>query len=316
MSNSDRSRTLEITEEHSGKRADVVLAEFLEGLTRSQIKRLIDQGRVILNEIPIKPSSKLSEGDKVHISLPEPEPIDLVPEDIPIKILYQDKSIAVVDKPPGMTVHPGAGTRSGTLVNALLFSCKDLSGIGGKIRPGIVHRLDKDTSGVMVVAKSDAAHNSLVEQFKRREVKKKYLAIVLGNLKADSGVIESRIGRHPTHRKKMSSNTKSGRASVTEWNALERYGRWALVEAEPRTGRTHQIRVHFSESGYPLLADKVYGLKNPKDEVIKQATKIMGRQALHARELGIKHPVTGEYMSFQAPMPQDMKSAVEFLKSS
>lgn len=316
MTANDTSKTLTITKEHSGKRADVVLAESLAELSRSQIKRLIDGGGVCLNEIPLKPSSKLSEGDTVLITLPGPEPIDLAPEDLGIELIYEDESIAVVNKPPGMTVHPGAGIKTGTLVNALLFTCKDLSGIGGKLRPGIVHRLDKDTSGVMVVAKSDTAHNSLTLQFKHREVKKKYLAIVLGNLKTDAGVIESQIGRHTTNRVKMSSQTKSGRDSVTIWRAIERYGRSTLVEAEPKTGRTHQIRVHFSESGYPLLADKVYGFKKPKDDIVKRATKIMGRQALHARELGFKHPVTGEYVSFEAEVPGDMQKAIEFLKSS
>lgn len=316
MSKAAQIKTLEVNKELSGKRVDIVLAEFLTDLTRSQIKKLIEENMVLIGQKPIKPSTKISEGDVVEVTLPEPEPLDLTAEDLGIKLLYEDESIAVVDKPAGMSVHPGAGIKSGTLVNALLYACTDLSGIGGKIRPGIVHRLDKDTSGVMVVAKNDSAHNSLVEQFKGRDVKKKYLAIVLGNIKGDSGVIESEIGRHPTNRIKMSSNTKAGRESVTLWKVLERYGKAALVEAEPKTGRTHQIRVHFSESGYPLLADKVYGHKKPKDDVIKRASKIMGRQALHARELGFTHPATGEQMTFEAPVPEDMEKALEFLKHS
>lgn len=316
MSKADETKTITVTQENSGKRADVVLSEFLTGLTRSQIKRLIEEKRVLVKDSPIKPSSKLSEGEVVNISLPEPEPLELTAEDLGIELIFEDESIAVVNKPAGMTVHPGAGIKTGTLVNALLYKCKDLSGIGGKIRPGIVHRLDKETSGVMVVAKNDTAHNSLVEQFKTRAVKKKYLALLVGNIKADSGVIESEIGRHTTNRIKMSSNTKSGRESVTDWKTLERYGKATLVQAEPRTGRTHQIRVHFSESGYPLLADKVYGFKKPKDDVIKRATKIMGRQALHARALGFKHPATGEHMSFEAPLPEDMEKTMEYLKNS
>ena len=314
MSKENKTQVLEITKELSGKRADVVLSEFLPEHTRSQIKKLIDDKRVLVKEKTIKPSTKLTQGDLVQITLPEPEPLDLVPEDLSIELLYEDECIAVVDKPAGMTVHPGAGVKSGTLVNALLYKCKDLSGIGGKIRPGIVHRLDKDTSGVMVVAKNDQAHNSLVEQFKTREVKKRYIAVVEGDVKGESGEIDSVIGRHPTNRIKMSSQTKSGRESVTKWKTLERYGPATLVEAEPKTGRTHQIRVHFSESGYPILADKVYGTKKIKNDVLKRASKLMGRQALHAAELGFKHPLTGKFLKFKSPLPEDMENTIEFLK--
>ena len=314
MDKGNRTQILEITKELSGKRADVVLSELLSGLTRSQIKKLIDDNRVTVQDRTIKPSAKFDEGDVVQITLPEPELLDLRPENLSVELLYEDESIAVVDKPAGMTVHPGAGVSSGTLVNALLFKCKDLSGIGGKIRPGIVHRLDKYTSGVMVVAKNDQAHNFLVGQFKAREVKKKYIAIVEGDVKGDSGVFKSAIGRHPTNRIKMSSQAKAGRGSVTKWETLERYGPATLVEAEPRTGRTHQIRVHFSESGYPLLADGVYGREKPKNDVLKHASKLMGRQALHARELGFKHPLTGELLRFEAPLPRDMEKTLEYLR--
>ncbi len=314
MSEENKTQILKITKELSGKRADVVLSEFLSGQTRSQIKKLIDDKMVVVQERTIKPSTKFDEGDVVQITLPEPELLNLAPEDLSIELLYEDECIAVVNKPAGMTVHPGAGIKHGTLVNALLYKCKDLSGIGGKIRPGIVHRLDKDTTGVMVVAKNDHAHNSLVEQFKTREVKKKYIAIVEGNVKADSGVIESEIGRHPTNRIKMSSKAKAGRASVTKWKVLERYSAATLVEAEPKTGRTHQIRVHLAESGYPILADKVYGPKKFKNDILKRASKLMGRQALHASELGFKHPLTGEFLKFKAPLPVDMEKTLEYLK--
>lgn len=314
MSKENKMQMLEITKELSGKRADVVLSEFLHEHTRSQIKKLIDDKRVSVKDKTIKPSTKLAQGDLVQITLPDPEPLDLAPEDLSIELLYEDECIAVVDKPAGMTVHPGAGVKNGTLVNALLYKCKDLSGIGGKIRPGIVHRLDKDTSGVMVVAKNDQAHNSLVEQFKTREVKKRYIALVVGNVKGESGEIDSVIGRHPTNRIKMSSQTKSGRESVTKWKTLERYGHATLLEAEPKTGRTHQIRVHFSESGYPILADKVYGTKKIKNDVLKRASKLMGRQALHAAELGFKHPLTGKFLKFKSPLPEDMENTIEFLK--
>lgn len=314
MDKENKTQILKITKELSGKRADVVLSELLSAQTRSQIKKLIDDNRIIVQGRAIKPSTKFDEGDVVRITLPEPEPLDLTPEDLSVELLYEDESIAVVDKPAGMTVHPGAGVRHGTLVHALLFQCKDLSAIGGKIRPGIVHRLDKDTSGVMVVAKNDQAHNSLVEQFKTREVKKKYIAIVEGNVKEDSGVFDSKIGRHPTNRIKMSSQAKAGRESVTKWKTLERYGPATLVEAEPRTGRTHQIRVHFSESGHPILADKVYGPKKIRNEVLKGAWSLMGRQALHASELGFRHPLTDEFLRFKASMPEDMEKTLEYLK--
>jgi 23S rRNA pseudouridine1911/1915/1917 synthase len=239
-----------------------------------------------------------------------------VPEDIAVSILYEDDYIAVVDKPPGMAVHPGAGLRSGTLVNALLFRCKNLSGIGGKIRPGIVHRLDKDTSGVMVVAKNDMAHNSLVNQFKSRAVEKKYLAIVEGNIRRESGVFSSRIGRHPVDRKKMSSKAKSGRESLTNFRVVKRFKDASLVEAEPRTGRTHQIRVHFSENGYPILADSVYGYKKHKSAAVAAAAGKVGRQALHASRIGFFHPHTQKFVEFTAPLPRDMNEALNILAES
>ena len=277
-----RQAQFEVTEELSGKRADIVLSHFLSDHTRSQIKKLIDGNHVLVGGKPIKPSKKFDKGEIVEITLSKPDSIDAEPENIDLEVLYEDKSIIVVNKPAGMVVHPGAGMKSGTLVNALLFKCNDLSGIGGKIRPGIVHRLDKDTSGVIVIAKNDHAHNSLVNQFKSRTVKKKYLAIVEGNTKSDSGSLDSFIGRDTINRVKMSSKTKSGRESLTLWKVLKRFGSASLMEAEPKTGRTHQIRVHFSESGYPLLADKVYGHKKQRNKFLSAAEKKIGRHALHA----------------------------------
>lgn len=300
----------------SGKRADVVLSRFLPGHTRSQIKRLIAEKHVLVDGEPIKPSKKFDGGEVVRVTLPAPQPIDAEPEDIPVNILYEDDYIAVVDKPPGMTVHPGAGVRSGTLVNALLFKCKNLSGIGGKIRPGIVHRLDKDTSGVMVVAKNDLSHNSLVHQFKTRSVQKKYLAIVEGKIKKESGTFSSKIGRHPADRKKMSSRAKSGRESLTLWKVVKRFKDATLVEAEPKTGRTHQIRVHFSENGCPILADAVYGHKKQKSPALNLAAKKVGRQALHASKIGFLHPHTQEFVEFTAPLPGDMNDALNILAES
>lgn len=316
MSKEDKTETFIVPGELSGKRADIALAHFLEGHTRSQIKRLIEQKLVLVGGEAVKPSRKLERGESVRITLPAPSPLEVMPEDIPLDILYEDDYIAVVDKPPGMTVHPGAGIGSGTLVNALLFRCNDLSGIGGKIRPGIVHRLDKDTSGVMVVAKNDIAHNSLVNQFKTRAVRKKYVAIVEGNIRKESGVFSSKIGRHPTDRKKMSSKARSGRESLTNWRVIKRFKDATFVEAEPRTGRTHQIRVHFSENGHPILADGVYGYKKHKSAAVSGAAKKIGRQALHASAIGFFHPRTREFVEFAAPLPQDMSEALNILTES
>jgi 23S rRNA pseudouridine1911/1915/1917 synthase len=312
----NRQTQFEVTEELSGKRADVVLSHFLSDHTRSQIKKLIEDNHVLVGGKPIKPSKKFDEGEIVEISLPAPESIDAEPENIDLDVLYEDKSIIVVNKPAGMVVHPGAGVKSGTLVNALLYKCDDLSGIGGKIRPGIVHRLDKDTSGVIVVAKNDQAHNSLADQFKSRTVKKKYLAIVEGNPKSDSGTFDSVIGRDTINRVKMSSKTKSGRESLTLWKVLQRFGPASFVEAEPKTGRTHQIRVHFSENGYPLLADKVYGHKKQRNKFLSTAEKKIGRHALHASQIGFTHPKTEKWVEFSAPLPDDFKEALEYLESN
>ena len=310
-----RQETFKVTEELSGKRADVVLSYFLTEYTRSQIKKLIDDKNVLVQGKPIKPSRKFDQGENIQIYLPEPQSLVAEPEDIDLDVIYEDSSIIVVNKPPGMVVHPGAGVKRGTLVNALLHHCTDLSGIGGKIRPGIVHRLDKDTSGVIVVAKNDKSHNSLVDQFKSRSVKKKYLAIVEGNLKNDSGSIDSVIGRDPINRKKMSSKSRSGRESLTQYKVIKRFSVACLVEAEPKTGRTHQIRVHLSENGYPLLADKIYGHKKQRNKLLTEAEKKIGRHALHAAQLGFSHPETGKWVEYKAHIPNDFKDALEYLES-
>jgi len=316
MIKEERKETFEVTQELSGKRADVVLSHFLSDHTRSQIKKLIDDQHVLVKGKAIKPSKKFDEGEFLDVTLPSPVSIDAKPEDIDIEVIYEDSSLIVVNKPAGMVVHPGAGIKGGTLVNALLYKCEDLSGIGGKIRPGIVHRLDKDTSGVMVVAKNDQSHNSLVSQFKSRTVKKRYLAIVEGNLKEESGSFDSVIGRDPVHRIKMSSKSKAGKESLTLWKVIERFKAALLIEAEPKTGRTHQIRVHFSENGYPILADKVYGHRKQKVQVITTAAKKIGRQALHASKIGFIHPESGDWVEFTAPVPEDMKQALLYLKKT
>lgn len=316
MTNKERTETFHVTSELAGMRADIALSRVLEGQTRSQIKRLIEQGHVAIEGETIKSSRKLEQGEEVRVKIPPPETLDTVPEDLPLSVLYEDEDVIVIDKPAGMTVHPGAGVKRGTLVNALLFRCKDLSGIGGKVRPGIVHRLDKNTSGVMVAAKNDMSHDSLAGQFKDRTVIKRYLAIVEGTIRKDSGAFSSKIGRHPSKRIKMSSKSPSGRESLTMWKVLKRFERAALVEVEPKTGRTHQIRVHFSENGHPILADALYGPKKHRTPTLGRAAKEIGRQALHASSIGFLHPRTGKFVEFTAPMPEDMKRALNIIEES
>ncbi|HXG31460.1 MAG TPA: RluA family pseudouridine synthase [Thermodesulfobacteriota bacterium] len=309
-----RRETFQIPSDFSGKRADVVFSSLLPGLTRSQVRRLIDDGFILIEGKPIKPSKKVTGGETVSVVLPPPEPLLAEPEDIPLDILYEDDDIVVVNKPAGMTVHPGAGIKRGTLVNALLFRCGGLSGIGGKIRPGIVHRLDKDTSGVMVVAKNDFTHQALVNQFNSRRVEKRYIALVLGNVKGECGSFSSPIGRHPTNRVRMSTRAKTGKEALTLWRVIKRYGEVTMVEAEPKTGRTHQIRVHFAENGYPLLGDRVYGSRKYGSHLLEEVSKCLGRQALHASKIGFIHPRSGRFLEFYAPIPDDMKRVIDLLE--
>ncbi|HEY7536108.1 MAG TPA: RluA family pseudouridine synthase [Thermodesulfobacteriota bacterium] len=304
----------QISQDLSGKRADVAISYLLTSVTRSQIKRMFEEGLVLIDGKPVKPSKKLSKGESVSVTFIPPKHLDVTPQDIPVTILYEDEDIIVVNKPAGMTVHPGAGMREGTLVNALLYKCSGLSGIGGKLRPGIVHRLDKDTSGVMVVAKNDLAHRSLVEQFKSRETIKKYLALVVGDIKLESGSFSSVIGRNPKDRKRMSTKVKTGKEALTLWRVIRRYKNVTMVEVEPKTGRTHQIRVHFAENNYPLLGDKVYGLKKQKSQLAEEISTKLGRQALHALTLSFKHPRTGVILEFSAPIPDDINAVINLLE--
>jgi len=302
-----------------GRRLDQFLSETHLNLSRSQAKSLIEKHHIFLNQKPTKPSAHIKAGDTVSGTLLKPSPLSLKPEPIPLTILYEDSSIIVIDKPSGMVVHPAYGNPSGTLVNALLYHCKDLGGINGVLRPGIVHRLDKDTSGVMVVAKDNEAFHQLTKQFKNRTVEKIYWAIVYRRFGQNEGLIDSAIGRHPSERKKMSTRTKKGRTAITRWKKLEEFDSCTLLEIFPQTGRTHQIRVHLSSIGHPLLGDPLYGRKGRPgaihDPVLKECVKRMNRQALHAHRLEFDHPRTGERVQFFSPIPQDMKEVLERLRS-
>lgn len=299
------------------ERIDAFIARSVEGLTRSAAQRLTEEGRVTVRGGKAKPSLKLRGGEEIVVEIPPPVPAEPQAEEIPLDILYEDRDVVVVNKPAGMVVHPAAGNPAGTLVNALLGHCTDLSGIGGELRPGIVHRIDKDTSGILVVAKSDRAHHSLAHQFKEHTIKRVYLALVFGSPKEDRGKIEAAIGRHPVDRKKMSGTARRGKHAVTHWRVQGRFNGITLLQLRLETGRTHQIRVHLSEAGHPLVGDAVYGgsgrLANIQDPLLRQLIKELGRQALHAKTLGFIHPVSGEYMEFDTEIPEDMARIIGYL---
>ena len=315
----EKSFSISVTAKDKGRRLDQFLSETGLHLSRSQAKHLIEQKHILLNQRLVKPSARLKSGDVISGTLPGPRSLSLIPEPIPLAVLYEDASIIVIDKPSGRVVHPAPGNPSGTLVNALLHHCKDLSGINGALRPGIVHRLDKETSGVMVVAKDDEAYHQLTRQFKNRGVEKVYLAIAHGNMKGSEGLIDAPIGRHPDQRKKMSIRTKRGRAALTRWKVLERLSSFTLLEIHPQTGRTHQIRVHLASMGHPLLRDPLYGRKGTSGMIdgplLRECVRRMNRQALHAHRLRFDHPRTGEKVQFVAPIPQDMRETLDCLRS-
>jgi 23S rRNA pseudouridine1911/1915/1917 synthase len=295
------------------KRLDVFVSE-KTGITRSQVQRLIKEGLVLVNNKIESQNYKVKTNDVITIHKPEEQKEILIPEHIPIKILYMDEYLIVVDKPPGMVVYPAAGHNRGTLVNALAYHCKKLATVGSPLRPGIVHRLDKDTSGVMVVALDDKAYYDLVEQFKKRTINRKYITLVYGNIKEDSGEIEMKIGRAISDRKKMSTRTRRGKEAVTRWKVIERFGAATLIEAKLGTGRTHQIRVHFSAIGHPVLGDKTYGKKTAIE--INRKKIVFPRQMLHAETLGFIHPVKKEYIEFSSPIPEDMEECIRHLNST
>ena len=294
--------------EDSEKRIDVFLSGMLPEMSRSQIQKLISEGSVDVNNNPIKANYKLKEQDEIALSVPEPKELNIKPENINIDILFEDAYIAVINKPQGMVVHPAPGNYSGTLVNALLYHCKDLSGINGALRPGIVHRIDKDTSGVLVVAKNDLAHRSLAAQIKEHSVNRIYKAIVYGNIKETAGIIKTTIGRHPVDRKKMAVGVRNARISETHFTVLETFKNYTYVEAKLKTGRTHQIRVHMSYINHPVVGDPKYsrGKNNLGFSV----------QALHAEVLGFIHPSTNNYVEFIAPLPECFEKGLNTLREN
>jgi 23S rRNA pseudouridine1911/1915/1917 synthase len=300
------------------KRVDRFLAERAAALTRSHIKKLIESHLVLVNRIPVKASHRLRQGDVIDLSMPPPREPVITPEAIPLDILFEDKSILVLNKPAGMVVHPAAGNYSGTLVHALLSHCRFLSGIGGVQRPGIVHRLDKDTSGLMVVAKNDAAHQHLARQFKSRAVTKRYQALICGYMRGERGSIELEIGRHRSDRKKMSVHTRKGRAALTEWEVMERFDGCTLLDVGIKTGRTHQIRVHLAAVQHPIVGDSVYGGKKwaapTADHKRHSELKRLNRPFLHAYLLGFAHPATGQQLLFTQPLPPELEALVTLLR--
>lgn len=294
--------------EDQGKRLDLFLSKSITVLSRSYIQRLIKEGKVSTQGKTLKQNYKVQLKDEIQITIPSPEVISLKPENILLDIIYEDEDIAVINKPQGMVVHPAPGNYSGTLVNALLYKCDNLSGINGKIRPGIVHRIDKDTSGLLVVAKNDYAHRNLAKQIKDKTAVRIYWAIVEYNFKDTQGIIDAPIARHPIHRKKMAViNGQTSRNAVTHYTVLENFHGYSLIALKLETGRTHQIRVHMSYIGHPVLGDLVYGRK-------KQSFNLEG-QMLHAKKLGLKHPSTDKYMEFEAPLPQYFTDMLDILRN-
>ena len=292
------------TIEKGGERIDKYLSEQLEDMTRSHIQKLIKENMVRVNRMTVKSNFKLSASDQIEVEIPELKEPDILPENIPLDILYEDQDILVVNKPKGMVVHPAPGHYTGTLVNAIMYHCKDnLSGINGVMRPGIVHRIDMDTTGSLLICKNDRAHQALAKQLKEHSITRKYHAIVHGRLKEDEGTIDKPIGRHPIDRKKMSVHCTNGREAVTHYRVLKRFQQFTYIECQLETGRTHQIRVHMSSIGHPILGDQVYG-------PAKCPYKLQG-QTLHAKVLGITHPTTGEYMEFDAPLPDYFQGLLE-----
>lgn len=296
-----------VKEEEAGCRIDKLLSDRIDGFTRSHIQKLIEDGNVLVGEEETKANYKVRVGDEISIMIPDLKEPEILPENIPVKIVYEDEDMLVVDKAQGMVVHPAVGNYTGTLVNALLYHCGDsLSGINGEKRPGILHRIDKDTSGLLMVAKSDRAHLALSQQIKEHSLTRAYKALVHGGFSADSGTVDAPIGRHPVDRKKMAITDRGSKEAVTHYNVLERFGKYTFIECILETGRTHQIRVHMSSKGHPIVGDKTYGVK-------KEEFSLDG-QLLHAYKIGFVHPISGEYMEFTSSLPDYYESVLKTLR--
>ena len=308
-----REDTISVHSSESGERLDTFLAK-KTGITRSRIQKLIETSAVRVQGKSAKRHYRIRPQDVITMLIAEKKNEELVPEPIPVEILCQDDDLVVVNKPPGMVVYPAAGHGHGTLLNALSYACAHLASVGGPLRPGVVHRLDKDTSGVMVVALTDSAYYSLSEQFKQRSINRRYAALVYGSLTGNEGRIVSMIGRSVSDRKKMSVRSKRGKEAVTEWKVVRRFANATLVSVKLGTGRTHQIRVHFASRGHPVLGDRTYGRKTAVETAGKRKILFL-RQMLHAELLGFIHPVTGEYVEFSSPLPQDMLQKIEELEA-
>lgn len=288
--------TLKLTADREGERADALLSRLIPDLTRSGAQKLLERGAVTREGKPVRKNDRPAPGQVLEVVLPDPEPVAVRPQDIPLDVVYEDGDVIVVNKPVGLVVHPAPGHPDGTLVNALLYHCgASLSGINGQLRPGIVHRIDRDTSGLIIAAKNDKAHLALAAQLQDHSLARTYEAVAVGSLREDSGTVDAPIGRHPADRKKMTIDRKNGREAVTHWSVLARYPGYTHVECRLETGRTHQIRVHLASIGHPLLGDTVYGAKKPVPG--------LAGQCLHARRLRFVHPSTGEEMELECPLP-------------
>lgn len=298
---------MEISPELEGERIDKCISSYMDSLSRSYIQKIIKDGKAYVNDSPVKSNYRVRIEDRVRFLIPDCEEPDIPPQNIPLDILYEDKDILIVNKPKNMVVHPAPGHYENTLVNAVMYHCRDgLSGINGVLRPGIVHRIDKDTTGSLIICKNDEAHRSIAEQLKEHSITRKYRAIVHGRITKDEGTVNAPIGRHPTDRKKMAVNEKNGKPAVTHYRVLERFEKYTYIECQLETGRTHQIRVHMTSLGHPLLGDEVYGN-------VKSPFKLEG-QTLHAMTIGFVHPATGEYMEFEAPLPEYFVHLLQILR--
>ena len=297
----------EISPEMEDERIDKCICNYMDSLSRSYIQKIIKTSNVFVNDIPVKANYKVKVDDKIRFIIPENVEPDIPAQNIPLDIIYEDKDILIVNKPKDMVVHPAPGHYEGTIVNAVMYHCKDaLSGINGVMRPGIVHRIDKDTTGSLIICKNDEAHNDISAQLKEHSITRKYRAIVHGCLKDDEGIIDAPIGRHPTDRKKMAINERNGKRAVTHYKVLERLQKYTYIDCQLETGRTHQIRVHMASIGHPLLGDEVYcGIKSPFS---------LEGQCLHAKTIGFMHPRTHEYVEFDAPLPKYFEELLKKLK--